>query len=122
MLIDTHTHLYLPEFAPDPVAAVDRAVDAGVGFMIFPNVDLTTVEPMKQLHGSRQDVTAMAMGLHPTEVNEGYRDALRVIGEELAAAPEKYVAVGEIGIDLYWDKSFRSEQMEAFRKQCLWAD
>lgn len=121
MLIDTHTHLYLPEFDPDSVSAVDRAVDAGVGFMIFPNVDLTTVEPMKQLHSRRKDVTAMAMGLHPTEVNDGYRDALRKIGDELAENPSMYVAVGEIGIDLYWDKSFRSEQMEAFRTQCIWA-
>ncbi|MBD5246040.1 MAG: TatD family hydrolase [Barnesiella sp.] len=121
MFIDTHTHLYLPEFAPDPAAAVDRAVDAGVGFMIFPNVDLSTVEPMKLLHSRRPEVTAMAMGLHPTEVNSDYRQALNQIEAELLADPTQYVAVGEIGIDLYWDKTFREEQMEVFRTQCRWA-
>lgn len=121
MFIDTHTHLYLPEFAPDPAAAVDRAVDAGVGFMIFPNVDLSTVEPMKLLHSRRPEVTAMAMGLHPTEVNSDYRQALDQIEAELLADPSQYVAVGEIGIDLYWDKTFREEQMEVFRTQCRWA-
>ncbi|MBD5191886.1 MAG: TatD family hydrolase [Bacteroidales bacterium] len=121
MFIDTHTHLYLPEFAPDPAAAVDRAVDAGVGFMIFPNVDLSTVEPMKLLHSRRPEVTAMAMGLHPTEVNSDYRQALNQIEAELLADPSQYVAVGEIGIDLYWDKTFREEQMEVFRTQCRWA-
>ena len=121
MFIDTHTHLYLPEFAPDPAAAVDRAVDAGVGFMIFPNVDLATVEPMKLLHSRRPEVTAMAMGLHPTEVNSDYRQALNQIEAELLADPTQYVAVGEIGIDLYWDKTFREEQMEVFRTQCRWA-
>lgn len=121
MFIDTHTHLYLPEFAPDPTAAVDRAVDADVGFMIFPNVDLSTVEPMKLLHSRRPEVTAMAMGLHPTEVNSDYRQALNQIEAELLADPTQYVAVGEIGIDLYWDKTFREEQMEAFRTQCRWA-
>ncbi|MDE6081091.1 MAG: TatD family hydrolase, partial [Muribaculaceae bacterium] len=79
------------------------------------------VEPMKLLHSSRPEVTAMAMGLHPTEVNSDYRQALNQIEAELLADPTQYVAVGEIGIDLYWDKTFREEQMEVFRTQCRWA-
>ncbi|MDE6267444.1 MAG: TatD family hydrolase [Muribaculaceae bacterium] len=120
MFTDTHTHLYLSEFEPDVTAAVDRAVDAGVRFMLFPNVDLTTVEPMKNLHSLRTDVTAMAMGLHPTEVKADYPGTLEQIRNELFRDPSEYVAVGEIGVDLYWDKTFRKEQMEAFRQQCEW--
>ena len=121
MLIDTHTHLYLPEFAPDPAAAVDRAVASGVGFMLLPNVDLTTIADMKRLHDSRPEVTAMAMGLHPTEVHDDWRQALDTVHKELTDNPGDYVAIGEIGIDLYWDKSFRESQMEVFREQSLWA-
>lgn len=123
MIIDTHTHLYLPEFDGDEgsLATVRRAVDAGVGKMIFPNVDLTTVEPMKQLHRAAPDVTYMAMGFHPTEVNERWRDSLAQIRTELDAAPSDYVAIGEIGIDLYWDKTYADEQMQALEVQMQWA-
>lgn len=123
MLIDTHTHLYLPEFDGDEgsIATVRRAVDAGVGKMIFPNVDLTTVEPMKRLHRAAPDVTYMAMGFHPTEVNEQWRDSLAQIRAELDSAPSDYVAIGEIGIDLYWDKTYADEQMQALEVQMQWA-
>lgn len=123
MIIDTHTHLYLPEFDGDEgsLATVRRAVEAGVGKMIFPNVDLTTVEPMKQLHRAAPDVTYMAMGFHPTEVNEQWRDSLAQIRAELDAAPSDYVAIGEIGMDLYWDKTFADEQMQALEAQMQWA-
>lgn len=123
MLIDTHTHLYLPEFDGDEgsIATVRRAVDAGVGKMIFPNVDLTTVEPMKRLHRTAPDVTYMAMGFHPTEVNGQWRDSLVQIRSELDAAPSDYVAIGEIGIDLYWDKTYADEQMQALEVQMQWA-
>lgn len=124
MLFDTHTHLYLPEFtennAHGGVEAVDRAVDAGVTKMIFPNVDLTTVEPMKTLHACRPDSTLMAMGFHPTEVNEGWRDSLARI-REIADDWSEYVAVGEIGIDLYWDKTYEEQQMQALECQMQWA-
>lgn len=121
MFIDTHTHLYLEEFESDGCeAAVDRAVKAGVGHMIFPNVDLSTIEPMKRLHAARPEVTSMAMGFHPTEVKEDWRDALAQIEEEFAGGTP-YVAVGEIGIDLYWDKTFAEQQMQAFEQQCRMA-
>ena len=123
MIIDTHTHLYLPEFDGDEgsLATVRRAVDAGVGKMIFPNVDLTTVEPMKRLHSAAPDVTYMAMGFHPTEVNERWRDSLAQIRAELDAAPSDYVAIGEIGMDLYWDRTYADEQMQALEVQMQWA-
>lgn len=124
-MIDTHTHLYLPEFTQEEtrggIAAVDRAVEAGVGHMIFPNVDLTTIEPMLRLHGERPEVTSMAMGFHPTEVNEGWRDALAEVYER-AGDWTDFVAVGEIGVDLYWEKKYESQQMQAFEEQVAWAE
>ena len=119
MLFDTHTHLYLPEFDGERSEVMSRAAAAGVGRMLFPNVDLTTIEPMKALHQSYPDVTCMAMGLHPTEIGERYREELKTIEAELDGG--SYVAVGEIGIDLYWDKTFKKEQMDAFACQVDWA-
>lgn len=117
-IVDTHTHLYLPEFEGGGTEAVDRALAAGVDLMIFPNVGLDTVEPMKELHRQRPECTRMAMGLHPTEVGEDWAEALARIDEEWAAEAGAYVGVGEIGIDLYWDKTFAREQMEVFDRQC----
>lgn len=124
MLIDTHTHLYLPEFTADGQTgadAVDRATAAGVGHMILPNVDLTTIAPMRALHAERPDVTSMAMGLHPTEIKDGWREALEATREELEAHRDDYIAVGEIGIDLYWDRTFAEQQMQALESQLQWA-
>ena len=124
MLIDTHTHLYLPGFDPEGLTgadAVDRALEAGVDRMIFPNVDLTTIEPMRRLHEQRPDVTFMAMGLHPTEINEGWREDLEATREELESHSVDYIAIGEIGIDLYWDKKFAEQQMQALEQQMQWA-
>ena len=109
-LIDTHTHLYLPEFLAEDGSeekpdAVDRALGAGVGHMIFPNVDLTTIAPMKRLASAHPECVSMAMGLHPTEVADDWREALSIVSEELRAGG--YIAVGEVGIDLYWDATGR---------------
>lgn len=120
MIVDTHTHLYLPEFE-QPSEAVKRALDAGVGHMVFPNVDLTTVEPMLALHREFPAETSVAMGLHPTEVNADWEKSLADI-EAFMRDGTHYVAVGEIGIDLYWDKTFRREQMEVFARQVEWAN
>lgn len=120
-IIDTHTHLYLDEFSPDNDAAVARAIDSGVEKLIFPNVDLSTIEPMKMLQSKFPQNVSMAMGLHPTEVNDSWQESLAKVKSELSSAPKMYVAVGEIGIDLYWDKSFRNEQLEVFAEQVEWA-
>lgn len=121
MIVDTHTHLYLEEFEPDNAAAVRRALEAGVGHMIFPNVDLDTIPRMKSLHAQFPDATSMAMGLHPTEVNDGWSDTLAAVEAEFASG-ERYVAVGEIGMDLYWDATFRDGQMQALDRQLSIAD
>ena len=104
MLTDTHTHLYDPDFAGGGAEAVRRAIEAGVGHMIFPNVDLASIEPLKRLAAEFPDNISKAMGLHPTEVRpESLAGDLAVIRRELSDA-SGYVAVGEIGIDLYWSK------------------
>ncbi|WP_245206986.1 TatD family hydrolase [Barnesiella sp. WM24] len=119
MIVDTHTHLYLPEFE-SPSAAVERAIGAGVGHMVFPNVDLSTIEPMLALHKLYPDNTSVAMGLHPTEVGDDWESVLARIESEFDSTC-KFVAVGEIGIDLYWDKTYRLQQREVFRRQVNWA-
>lgn len=121
MYTDTHTHLYLEEFSPSPEDAVARAIEAGVDRMIFPNVDLGTIDPMKALAAKFPLNVRMAMGLHPTEVKDDWESSLAVVREEFDADPGLYVAVGEVGMDLYWDSTFRKEQMEAFSRQVEWA-
>ena len=121
MFVDTHTHLYLDEFAPTPQDAVQRAIDAGVTKMIFPNVDLSTINPMKELSSSFTLNTYMTMGLHPTEIKETWVEDLAKTKEEFDKHIDKYIAIGEVGIDLYWDKTFRSEQMQALEQQFQWA-
>ena len=115
-LFDTHTHLYLPEFDEDGGgdAAVRRAVDAGVEAMLMPNVDLTTIEPLRALQGRHPERIYVAMGLHPTEVGAGWRDD---VAQALEALRPDDVAIGEVGMDLYWDRTFRDEQMQALEVQ-----
>lgn len=121
MLIDTHTHLYLSAFSDGGRHAVERAIEAGVEHMILPNVDLTTIEPMRNLHEQFPQATSMAMGLHPTEIKEDWREALAQTKEEFDTHRSDYISVGEIGIDLYWDKTFIEQQMIAFEAQVQWA-
>ncbi|MEG0012376.1 MAG: TatD family hydrolase [Muribaculaceae bacterium] len=116
-MIDTHTHIYLPEFDADRASTMQRAIDSGVSHLIFPNVDIETVEPMHKLHDQFPHYTSMAMGLHPTSVNENYNKVLDTI---LANFEQNhYVAVGEVGIDLYWDATFRKEQSIVFNQQLI---
>ena len=124
-MIDTHTHIYGPEFdvenqTPDSMQGqtetVDRAIAAGVDMMVLPAVDRGSVGPMKALHSLRPANTALAMGLHPTEIKENWREELGYMMSVLADGTH-YIAVGEIGIDLYWDSTFADAQMQAFDRQ-----
>lgn len=121
MLIDTHTHLYLEEFQPNPQDVVTRAIEAGVEQMIFPNVDLSTIAPMQNLHNLFPKNTFMAMGLHPTEIKDSWVEDLAKVKTEFNQNQNEYIAVGEIGIDLYWDKTYCDEQMQALEQQFNWA-
>ncbi len=122
-LIDTHTHLYLPEFDDDNAGrvTVERAISAGVERMIFPNVDLTTVEPMQRLAAQFPNNIYMAMGLHPTEVKDDWQEVLAKTETLLNQSEYHYVAIGEIGMDLYWDTTYREQQMQVFERQCRMA-
>lgn len=124
MIVDTHSHLYLPEFDDEDsgASAVRRAIDAGVEKIILPNVDLTTIAPLHYLCDRYPENLYPAMGLHPTELSDDPDSQLRHI-EELLTYPgrRRYVAVGEIGMDLYWDKSREKDQAEVFRRQAILA-
>lgn len=121
-LVDTHTHIYLPEEFPDSDETVRRAVDAGVGHMILPNVDLLTLPALLDLHRRYPELTSIAFGLHPKEVDGAFRDVLAAVRRHISEAPaQSLCAIGEIGIDLYWDTTYRNEQREAFAIQCGWA-
>ncbi|MDE5851030.1 MAG: TatD family hydrolase [Muribaculaceae bacterium] len=123
-MVDTHTHLYMDSFSKeDPdgcVAAVDRAIDAGVELMVLPAVDRESAAEVAALHALRPDRTRTAMGLHPTEVGEDWREELDDIVAILA--PTSPVAIGEVGIDLYWDDSNLGQQKEAFTAQLIMAE
>ena len=123
-MIDTHCHLYDEAFDPDRDDAVRRAVKAGIQIMLLPAID--------SLSHSRQDTLANAypqyfrqmMGLHPTSVNADFQKELDIVYHKLFASPDTrpYVAVGEIGLDLYWDKTFLDQQLQVLRQQMLWAE
>ncbi|HLN21223.1 MAG TPA: TatD family hydrolase [Bacteroidales bacterium] len=118
-LIDTHTHLYLPEFDNDRDETVKRALSNGVVKLFMPNIDTTSVDPMLEMVEKYPGVCFPMAGLHPTSVKEDHEKQL----EEIEKLHEKhnFIAVGEIGIDLYWDKTHIKEQILAFRRQCQFA-
>ena len=118
-LIDTHTHIYDHQFSLDKNEAVQRALDAGVGMMLLPNVDASTIAPMLELYEQFPDCTRVMMGLQPEEVKEDYKEVLATMEKEL----EKgfYVGVGEVGLDFYWDATFEKQQLDAFETQLDWA-
>ncbi len=118
-MIDTHTHIYLPEFDDDRDAVVTRAVEVGIHTLILPNIDLTTVEALHDTVDRYRGKCRAAMGLHPTSVEDDYQEQLSQIKTLLKTHP--YCAIGEIGIDLYWDKSRLKEQKDAFARQTEWA-
>ncbi len=113
--IDTHAHLYLPEFDADRESIVETAAYRGVRRILLPNIDSTTIDPLNKLADQFPGVCYPMMGLHPTSVNENYREELERVEKELSQ--RNYCAVGEIGIDLYWDKTRLKEQNVAFSTQ-----
>jgi TatD DNase family protein len=118
-LTDTHCHIYLPEFDSDRDEAVRRAFESGVSRLFLPNVDQSTSGPMLNLAGCYPDNIFPMMGLHPTSVDAGYREELEAAWALLHQ--HSFCGIGEIGIDLYWDKTFRAEQEDAFLTQLGWA-
>lgn len=115
IFIDSHTHLYLDEFDNDRQNVVDRAIADGIKYMMLPAIDKSTFTAMKKLSDDFPQNCFPMIGLHPTSVEKNYKNELEFVERELQN--NKYVAVGEIGIDLYWDKTYAEQQKFAFRYQ-----
>ena len=116
-IIDTHSHIYLPEFASDLDDVVARAADAGVGKLLLPNIDSSTAADVLACCDRYPAYCLPMMGLHPTSVKENYREELAFVEKTLDENPGRFVAVGEVGLDLYWDTIFAEQQKEALERQ-----
>jgi TatD DNase family protein len=119
ILTDTHTHLYSKEFDVDRTLLIEKAINSGVSRFFLPNVDVASIPLMLEVEQQFSDNCFAMMGIHPCSVNANYENDLEVAEQWLNK--RKFVAVGEIGIDLYWDKTFFKQQQVAFRKQIQWA-
>ena len=114
-IIDTHTHLYLKQFNEDIDEVIKRAINIGVEKFIFPAIDSSYSKQMHDLQSKYSQNIYLMSGLHPVSVKENYKDELDFVAKSLT--DHNYVAVGEIGIDLYWDKTFLKQQQDAFEFQ-----
>jgi len=117
--IDTHAHLYSEEFEADRAAMIERAVEAGVTELYLPNIDSQSIPSLLSLEAAFPDNCFAMMGLHPCYVKENYETELSIVKKHLDS--RAFAAVGEIGIDLHWDKSTLEIQKIAFREQIKWA-
>jgi len=118
-LIDTHTHLFVKEFDNDRDTVIKNAVNSGITKMILPGINSSYIEIQNKLAKQFPDICFPAIGLHPSDVKENFKDEINIVEQQLKT--NKYIAVGEIGIDLYWDKTFLPQQKDAFKKQIVLA-
>lgn len=119
-MIDTHCHLYLEEFQDDIDEVLQRAKENNVTHFLLPNIDADSIAPLYRLCEKNASCLPM-MGLHPCYIKNDHEKTLKRIEKELFASPEKFIAVGEIGLDYYWDKTYIQAQKNAFRRQLQWA-
>jgi len=119
MITDTHTHLYSEQFDEDRKEMISRAKNAGITRFFIPAIDASYTQRMLDLEQENPNDVFLMMGLHPTSVKENYKEELAHVKEWIDK--RNFIAIGEIGIDLYWDKSFLPQQQEAFRTQIKWA-
>ncbi len=120
-MIDTHSHIYGPEFSQDIAEVVSRAKDAGVERILLPNIDKDSVRQMNTLCRQYPGYMFPMMGLHPTDVGEDYLEQLTWMQTLLDEPCHPYIAIGEVGLDFYWDTTFAVQQRDAFRRQVEWA-
>ena len=120
-MIDTHSHIYDPEFDIDRDLAVERARRAGVEKILLPNINRDSIAPMLELCRKYPDYCYPMMGLHPEDVKADYEQVLDEMHTLLLAQGNPYIAIGEVGLDFYWDDTFRSQQLDAFERQVDWA-
>lgn len=120
MWIDTHAHLYLEVFDQDRKEMLDHAKDVGVEKIILPNIDLDSIDPLVALSNDYPNDIFPSMGLHPCSVQENYLEVLEEIYSRMSGLD--LIAIGEIGLDLYWDQSTKDIQIEALKEQMKWAE
>ena len=122
--IDTHCHLYDEAFDTDRDSALQRALDVGVTTLLLPDIDSTSTPRLEALQQAHPECFRPMAGLHPTSVKEDYEQELQHVHSKLKTQNPKlkYIAVGEIGMDLYWDRTFEAEQRHVLRTQLLWAE
>lgn len=118
-IIDTHCHLYLPDFVEDIAAIIKRAENEGVNQFYLPAIDSEVVTAMLNLEAKYTGQCHAMMGLHPCSVKDNYADEMKLVEDWLAK--RSFAAVGEIGLDYYWDKTFVKEQAACFHQQIEWA-
>jgi len=118
-MIDTHSHIYLAEFDQDRQNIVENAKKVGVEKVVLANVDSQTIVQLEKTQSDFSDFCISAMGLHPTSVKEDYLAELQIIKQQLFS--KSYSAIGEIGLDLYWDETFINQQVIVFEEQIHWA-
>lgn len=111
-MIDTHAHIYGSEFALEQEELVNRCKQAGVSHVILPNVDEESLEEIKIFHEKFPDFTSMMVGIHPTSIGADYQRLLDLFDAEVSTG--KYIAIGETGLDLYWDKTYLQQQKKSF--------
>lgn len=119
-MIDTHTHLYLPEYGEEVKKIIEDCTKTGVNHLILPNIDLESINHLKNFHLLYPYITSMAMGLHPTEVKDDWEKTLNVIENEIKTG--EYKAIGEVGIDLYWEDQHKKDQIRVFELQLQMAE
>lgn len=115
MLIDTHAHLFLEEFSYDINEVIYRATENNVNKIILPNVDSSTINSLLHCCNKFPNICYPAIGIHPTSIRENYQEELEILFKTIDN--KKFIAIGEIGIDLYWEKKFINEQIIALKKQ-----
>ncbi len=119
MIIDTHAHVYLEDFDEDADLIIERAKEENIDQILLPNIDVSSVDRLLNLSEQHPSLYKPMIGLHPCYVKEDYKLQLDHLKGYLDR--KEIVAVGEIGIDLYWDKTFKKEQIEAYRTQIEWS-
>lgn len=118
-LIDTHDHIYLEDFDPEQDKLIKEAQDSGIDTLLLPNVDLETIARMHDLCDRYPGFAYPMMGFHPTSVTADYAEKLKTVESWLGK--RSYCGIGEIGIDLFWDKTYRQQQIEVFEEQLRWS-
>lgn len=118
-MIDTHSHIYSEEFDTDRAETIHRAQQAGITHIVLPNVDSESLPRMLSLEADYPNFCHAAIGVHPTSIGENFETELQFVRSELER--RTWVAIGEIGIDLYWDKTYLPQQISAFQRQLDWA-